>query len=103
MLQDGGLDDVVPDHAGTQPQRLARAAHDRTAAGGAATHEQRDAHLTLLRFPGAGADFHTATDLATPDHDASTLAFEVRTVCLMKSTLHPLGVRHELLREFALG
>lgn len=60
-------------------------------------------HLTLLRFPGAGADFHTATDLATPDHDPSTLAFEVRTICLMKSTLHPLGVRHELLREFALG
>lgn len=60
-------------------------------------------HLTLLRFPGTGADVRVNEDLATPEQDATTFLFELRSVCLVKSTLHPKGSRHEVLREFALG
>lgn len=60
-------------------------------------------HLTLLRFPGMGVDVRVNEDLATPEQDATTFQFEVGSVCLVKSTLHPKGSRHEVLREFALG
>ena len=60
-------------------------------------------HLTLLRFPGSGIDTRMAEDIATSESDASAFQFELRSVRLMKSTLHPKGPRHELLREFGLG
>ncbi|MFO0830927.1 MAG: RNA 2',3'-cyclic phosphodiesterase [Phycisphaerales bacterium] len=60
-------------------------------------------HMTLVRFPGSGADYTATSDLSADGRDASPLQFEVRTIHLIKSTLHPKGPVHESLREFALG
>jgi 2'-5' RNA ligase len=70
-----------------------------------ASRERRGAtflpHLTLARFAGAGAEVGVRVEepIASPEH----VQFEVRSVCLVKSTLHPLGARHEVVREFGLA
>lgn len=95
--------DVIPDPALTDLHRRVNGALRR--AGIAAPRERFHPHVTLARF-GAGANPEVADRLRRylAEHGAPMLPdIAVSDFGLYESTLHPSGVRYELLAEYAFA